>query len=87
VENHSKANVVNVLVNWTDSFLDISVADNGKGFNPAIVNQDEHFGLGILQERIARLKGELMLNSSADSGTIVSISVPVKLAEKLPYEQ
>jgi signal transduction histidine kinase len=87
VENHSKANVVNVLVNWTDSFLDISVADNGKGFNPAIVNQDEHFGLGILQERIARLKGELMLNSSADSGTIVSISVPVKLAEKLSYEQ
>jgi signal transduction histidine kinase len=77
VEKHSNANIVNVLVTWNDSFLDISVADNGVGFNPGTVNQDEHFGLDILQERIAKLKGQLMINSSADSGTIISISVPV----------
>jgi len=77
VEIHSKANTVNVLVIWGESFLDITVTDNGIGFHPESVNQDEHFGLGILQERIAGLKGQLMINSSSDSGTVISISVPV----------
>jgi len=83
VEKHSKANIVTVLVTWNDSYLDISVADNGIGFDPGMVNQDEHFGLEILQERIARLNGQLMINSSANSGTIISISVPVKLPDKV----
>ena len=77
VEKHSKANTVDVLVTWSDSFLDISVADNGIGFEPESVRKDEHFGLQIMQERIAKLDGQLMMNSSADSGTIISISVPV----------
>jgi len=77
VEKHSKADIVNVLVTWNDSFLDISVADNGIGFNPGTVNIEEHFGLGILQERISSLKGQLMMNSSVSSGTIISISVPI----------
>jgi signal transduction histidine kinase len=83
VEKHSKADIVTVLVTWNDSYLDISVADNGIGFDPGIVDQDEHFGLGILQERIASLNGQLMINSSANSGTIISISVPVKSPEKV----
>jgi signal transduction histidine kinase len=76
VEKHSKASIVKVSVIWSDAFLDISVADNGIGFHPASVSLDEHFGLEILQERIARLKGQLTLNSSPESGTLVSISVP-----------
>jgi signal transduction histidine kinase len=76
VEKHSKANLVKVRVLWSDAFLDISVTDNGVGFNPKSVKQDEHFGLEILQERIRRLNGELSMNSSLDSGTIVSISLP-----------
>ena len=87
VENHSKAQVVNVLVTWRDSYLDISVADNGVGFDPEMVNGDEHFGLGILQERVASLNGLLTLNSSADSGTIISISVPVKSPDKETHGQ
>ena len=79
VEKHSKANIVKVLVTWNDSYLDVTVADNGIGFNPDMVNMEEHFGLDILQERIARLKGQLMINSSANSGTVISISVPVAL--------
>jgi len=77
VEKHSKASTVKVLVIWGESFLDISVADNGMGFDPKSVNKDEHFGLDIMRERIAKLNGQLMINSSADSGTVVSVSVPI----------
>jgi len=77
VEKHADADKVDVLVIWNDGFLDISVADNGKGFDPKAVKREEHFGLGIMQERIANIKGKLMINSSTDSGTVVSISVPL----------
>jgi signal transduction histidine kinase len=87
VERHSKANIVNVLVTWNDSYLDVTVADNGIGFNPDLVNRNEHFGLDILQERIAGLKGQFMIDSSANSGTIISISVPVKSLIEETHEQ
>jgi signal transduction histidine kinase len=77
VEKHSKAGIVDVLVTWSDSFLDITVRDNGIGFDAGSVQKDKHFGLEIVQERIAKLNGQLMMNSSGNSGTLVSISVPV----------
>lgn len=77
VEKHANADKVEVLVVWNDGILDISVADNGKGFDPSTVKRDEHFGLGIMQERITNIKGNLMVNSSTDSGTVVSLSIPL----------
>jgi len=76
VEKHSGASQVEVLVTWTGSVLDISVADNGSGFDPDAVRTDEHFGLEILQERIHALKGRLMIHAAAGAGTVVSISIP-----------
>ncbi|HEY6072618.1 MAG TPA: ATP-binding protein, partial [Anaerolineales bacterium] len=76
IEKHSHATNVQILVTWHGGILDISVADNGRGFDPASVRKDEHFGLDILQERINALKGKMTIYSSADSGTVVSISVP-----------
>jgi signal transduction histidine kinase len=43
--------------------------------------------LDILQERIAGLKGQFMIDSSANSGTIISISVPVKSLIEETHEQ
>ena len=78
VEKHAGANRVVVLVIWNDGLLDISVADNGKGFDPGLVQKDEHFGLEIMQERITTIKGKLVINSSTESGTVVSLSIPVE---------
>jgi signal transduction histidine kinase len=76
VQKHSKASNVNVLVTWSDMFLDISVSDNGVGFIPGDMPKDGHYGLEIMRERIAALKGRVMMNSSAEAGTVVSISLP-----------
>jgi len=77
IEKHAGATKVDVLVVWNDGLLDISVTDNGKGFDPDQVQREEHFGLEIMRERIANIKGSLMINSSEESGTVVSISIPV----------
>jgi len=49
IEKHAKANRVDVLVIWNDGFLDISVSDNGVGFDSQGDRDDKHFGLEIMQ--------------------------------------
>ncbi len=87
VEKHSRASTVDILVTWSDAFVDISVADNGVGFNPRTVQKDEHFGLEILHERIAQLQGQVLINSSSGTGTVVSISVPILPSMRVANEQ
>ena len=78
IEKHSKANRVDVLVAWSEDYLDISVADNGIGFEVTSDQKDEHFGLEIMKERISYVNGTLLIDSASDSGTVVSISMPVQ---------
>lgn len=77
VEKHANASKVDVLVVWNNGILDITVSDNGRGFDADAVPRDEHFGLAIMQERIANIKGKFAVTSSTGSGTVVSISVPL----------
>jgi len=78
IEKHSKASHIDVSVDWGDEMLNISVSDNGGGFDSNLVQGDEHFGLQIMRERITNIEGTLTINSSLGSGTVVSISVPIK---------
>lgn len=84
VEKHANAKKVDVLVTWNERFLDISVADNGLGFEPGAIDTDEHFGLEIMKERMASVKGQLSISSSAGAGTVVSISVPLDTGRVVP---
>lgn len=77
VEKHARADKVEALVLWREDFLDISVADNGVGFDQDLVYRDEHFGLEIVQERISNLDGQIAIKSSIETGTVVSLSIPL----------
>jgi signal transduction histidine kinase len=84
VEKHANASKVEVLVIWNDGILDISVSDNGRGFDASQVQRDEHFGLEIMQERIKNIKGTFSITSSTASGTVVSISIPLESISMVP---
>lgn len=77
VEKHAEATKVNVLVNWSEQFFDISVVDNGQGFEVDTVDSNEHFGIEIMKERLLVIKGQYSITSSTGAGTVVSISVPI----------
>ena len=83
VEKHASADKVDIHVIWNSACLDISVADNGKGFDPGTVQKNEHFGLEIMQERISNINGKLQVNSSRDTGTVVSMSIPTGLIKEV----
>jgi signal transduction histidine kinase len=60
----------------------VCVKDNGVGIDPAISNQGKHrhFGLPGMRERAARIGGKLLVVSSPNSGTEVTIVVPTGIA-------
>ena len=80
VEKHARARDVNVLVKWSEDDLTMTISDNGIGFNPVTVDSSAHFGMEIMRERIANVKGQLQLETSYHSGTTISIWVPLEKA-------
>ena len=87
VQKHSMANIVDICITWGASCLEISIVDNGVGFDPESVQKQEHFGLEILRERIAHVGGHLLIDSSPAQGTSISIALPILSQMRVLYEQ
>jgi signal transduction histidine kinase len=83
VEKYAAASQVDVILNWGDDKLEMTVSDNGKGFDLRTINHKQHFGLEIMQERISRVSGQMNLVTAADKGTKVTISLPSPYQEKV----
>lgn len=73
---HSHATMLKVYVEVADSFVKVSVDDNGKGFDPDIIAQGNSLGLKIIKDRVDMLGGVFEIDSSAGKGTRISFSVP-----------
>jgi signal transduction histidine kinase len=65
-----------VACDWRDGWLEMRVADDGDGFDPATAL--EGMGLNNMRERIRALGGELTIQSAPGQGTTVIARVPVQ---------
>jgi signal transduction histidine kinase len=83
VEKHARATKVVIRANWSPSELTLTISDDGVGFDPQQVNSDQHFGLEILNERMARVNGQVTLITSENTGTVANILVPVSAESRL----
>ncbi|MHA6206265.1 sensor histidine kinase [Dyella soli] len=80
---HAKAKLVVVAVHYSDSFLSVSIADNGVGMPAGIVQGTEregHWGIAGMRERAARLGGRLSIVSAVPHGTTVELRLPKEVA-------
>lgn len=77
VVKHSRAAGARVLVRMDDEGVEISVQDNGAGFDTAAK------GVGLLgmEERVARLGGALRVESRRGEGTVVTAVLPLETKE------
>jgi two-component system nitrate/nitrite sensor histidine kinase NarX len=69
--------------------LNISVEDNGCGFDPEAhqKNNRDHFGLSIMRARAQRLCGQLTVHSAQGKGTQVSLSWPVSEEQQVALDE
>ena len=71
---HARASQVLVRLRGTQNWVELEVADNGRGFDP---QQRPAGGMGLhtMAERARRLGGELAIESAPGAGTKVRLSV------------
>lgn len=77
IVKHAKANKISILMKYSESHLEISVADNGIGFDMNTLKTNKDIGIGLLNmnNRIKMIEGELNISSSIGEGTIASITI------------
>ncbi|GHO44000.1 hybrid sensor histidine kinase/response regulator transcription factor [Ktedonospora formicarum] len=86
VLKHARATQVVVESRVQGEFLQVSVRDNGVGFETeseeslAKDSGDKHLGLKAMRERIVSVDGTLEIHSGLESGTIVVAHLPLTIA-------
>jgi PAS domain S-box-containing protein len=78
VEKHARASRVAVQIGWEEKHLNMTIADDGRGFDPLSMPSGSHYGLKFMRERAELLKGSLNVHSVVGTGT--------KLEARVPYE-
>lgn len=76
VAKHARAQAVKMNMLWTEDALIIKLVDNGRGFDPRSCQDENHFGLPIMQERAKEINGYLILTSTPGAGTTVMLWLP-----------
>jgi signal transduction histidine kinase len=72
---HAKAKEVHVQAKLSGQKLEILVADDGKGFDPATLAEGWRNGMGNMRRRAAAMNAKLDLQSTPAKGTTVTLSV------------
>ncbi|MDZ7604315.1 MAG: sensor histidine kinase [Cyclobacteriaceae bacterium] len=70
---HAAAEQINVQLIIEDSRINLVVQDNGKGFDPALVDQAKTTGLSSIRSRVESLNGQLEIYSAPAKGTEVQV--------------
>ena len=73
---HSQATQVRVQVDISDRDVRVLVDDNGRGFDPQILEDESGLGLKLIRDRVEMLGGEFGLGSVEGQGTQVTFKVP-----------
>jgi ligand-binding sensor domain-containing protein/signal transduction histidine kinase len=75
--NHAQPERIDVKLTFDICRVQLSVKDNGRGFDPSLADKNGHFGLVGMRERAARIGGTLNIISSTENGTEVIVDVPI----------
>ncbi|MEE9302633.1 MAG: ATP-binding protein [Thiotrichaceae bacterium] len=87
IRKHSKAETVRILMHSTEEGeCRILVEDDGVGFDDTLLEvsseSGNHIGLTIMQERAARINGEIQFESEVGEGTLIQLSFMSAAEEK-----
>lgn len=77
--NHARAKTVIVRLFYESRLFNLTVSDDGDGFDDRQLHSEDDFGLGIrnMQTRAALIGASFQLTSTRGKGTTVSIRLPL----------
>jgi two-component system, NarL family, sensor kinase len=74
---HAKANKIIIQINKIESSINITVEDDGIGFDPKLKQKYSGMGLKNLEKRASQLNGSFHIDSQPGEGTISVIEIPI----------
>jgi nitrate/nitrite-specific signal transduction histidine kinase len=76
---HARAQRIRLILACSEHEAQILVEDDGIGFDPTAwwENSEDHFGLGVIHARAARIGARLQIDSSPGRGTCVTLTIPL----------
>lgn len=80
ITKHAEADKILFHCKQIDNICTIDIKDNGNGFTKDEVvskQQERHFGITLVKERISLLGGNISINSEKEIGTHIHIEVPL----------
>ncbi len=76
VIKHAQASEIIVHLTSFEDHINIMVEDNGKGFDPSIIKDNDGMGLASIIKRVEHLGGNVDIDSQSGSGTTVILNIP-----------
>ncbi|HET9054843.1 MAG TPA: ATP-binding protein, partial [Cyclobacteriaceae bacterium] len=73
---HALASTMDIQLSCHNNTLDITLEDNGKGFNLAALDTVKGIGLKNIISRVNVLNGKLDIDSQPGKGTLLAITIP-----------
>ena len=77
VAKHAPGSLVTLRVTEREDELELSIHDNGPGFDPIAVKHQNGLGLVSMEERIRLLGGSFALYTKPGGGTQITVRVPI----------
>jgi signal transduction histidine kinase len=80
---HARAGYVSVSLEYRKRSLHMSIADDGRGIDPAVAagcTRSRHFGLVGMRERAMQLGARFHIGPNGNIGTRVEVIVPARVA-------
>lgn len=78
VSRHASASQVRVSLLRKGDELNLTIQDNGKGYDPRALSKKASLGLASMRQRVDLVSGSIEINSGKGSGTTVLVSVPLR---------
>ena len=80
VRSHSHATRAQVFVDVSDDLIQVTVEDNGSGFNASeILNSPQPKGIGLstMRERVSMLRGDVRIDSAVGRGSKITLQMSI----------
>ena len=74
---HAEATEANISLTPHEEELSIIIEDNGKGFNPRAIIDQEGMGLANIERRVEHIEGTIEVDSTPGKGTTILIDIPL----------
>jgi PAS domain S-box-containing protein len=77
IMRYAEASKVNTALWLTDNAINVSIEDNGKGFDMNTVQSKKSFGILGMKERVLSQNGTFELHSNSGNGTHIVFYIPI----------